>query len=699
MKKGFINAFFYGMAAVALTLCLSCNVYDNNGSLVDPGDPDDVGSASTGGGSAGVPTISASPTVLAADGSSKSVITVQVRNKANNPIVGGIVQFTSDAGVITGMDSTNAEGKATATLTSEKRNTTANITAKLSGGASGTVKIAVEFSGVSITATATPETIKPDGKDSTTLLAVVLDASNNPIVGEKVTFSKPDGTTFGRVDEKTNSRGEARCVVRGTASGEVYIKTEAAGAEKYARVYFSEQILTISEVSKNYVADGETKSAFSARYTQGNGAAIEGAVLSVSVTAGNNLLNVDGEGREGDFSGTFTTDGNGNISFTITNPAFAGPATVSVRGSAGGGSASASILITFWADGLAKIELGGSPDVIGTNNGKAKITATAFDAKGNRVGVGYVISFNLVTGGGGGEYLDPPTATTDVSGTASVYLVAGAIPSQFKGVAVRADYNDKKSNIVNFTVAGQPKNITVRRNIDNITSGTGGTYGMKLSALVTDVNNNPVPDGTEVTFSSELVGYRFYYVKPRLEKDENGVPHCKVDTIGVDAPSEDFSKGTRAYNPFPKFNDVNRNGFPETSVDVCNEDADKIERKSETLYINGAPAGAEYYDLYRIDGDNRLVVNETNPLVVNGVPPYDIDWNKNGVADPSTTVILTRTVQTKNGIADNELLYGQSDAWRVRVKIYAECQGLVTSSPEEFILPKADGARNWKYFE
>jgi hypothetical protein len=65
----------------------------------------------------------------------------------------------------------------------------------------------------------------------------------------------------------------------------------------------------------------------------------------------------------------------------------------------------------------------------------------------------------------------------------------------------------------------------------------------------------------------------------------------------------------------------------------------------------------------------------------------DIDWNQNGVQDPSTAVTINRTVQTKDGIADNELVYGQSDALRIVVRLSAESKGLETKSPEILTLP------------
>jgi hypothetical protein len=222
--------------------------------------------------------------------------------------------------------------------------------------------------------------------------------------------------------------------------------------------------------------------------------------------------------------------------------------------------------------GIASIEIAASPGVIGTSGGKAKITAVPYDRNGKRMR-NIVISFDVIKGSGR-EYIDPPAAATDQDGTASVYLMAGAIPSLLNDVWIEAESYGIYSNTVQLTIAGPPQNITVSRSLD-ITNGPGAaTYGMKISALVSDVNNNPVADGLEVTFGVVV--------------DSSGTP------------------------------------------------------------------------------------------------------------SPGTAVIITHSVSTQNGIADNELIYGQNDAGKIRVTVWAECQGIVTSDLERFVLPEPKDT-SWIY--
>jgi len=650
-------------------------------------------------------TINASPSVLAADGSSKSTITVQVKNNDNNPIVGDVIKFSSNAGLVTAESVTDAEGKATATLTSDRRNTVATVTAALKSDGSRNVKIAVEFSGVTVTATATPTTIKPDGRDSTVILAVLLDAANNPIVGERVTFTRERSTPFSRIDSVTNSRGEARCVVVGNDPGGEWITARAAGADARALITFSTRNLEIFPNGNNsYLAASGQTSTFNVRYTEGNGTIIRGANINVTVTMGMITDPNDIDPASIIFAQRLSTGDDGEITFTINNPLFTGIGTVYVQSDDDDG-APASLQIQFRATEVTRIEITGTPAVIGTNGGKARISATAYDLRGNRV-KDAVISFNMLAGPGGGELLDPPIAKTGSDGTASTYLVAGTIPSTFQGVLVTAsNYDQVHSDTVKFTMAGPPKNITVRRNIDNITAGTA-TYSVRLSAIVSDVNNNPVPDGTEVTFSSLVTHYVIWKLVARFRDDPTKGRAYDIDTLAAYEVASEHLNPNRKYRPYPRFYDINRNGRPDRGPDVepcdpmspdptaddCggglyadfngNQKRDLIEPFYDTPEYN-VLSGAEIDEMYNVD-----------PFMT-AYPPWDLDINNNGVPDPQTALLITRTVLTKNGIADNTLTYGQSDAGKIKVKIWAEAQGLVTSSAEQFILPIAENAKHW----
>ena len=193
------------------TMRLEAVAFDNTGDLASAGTTLSFITTRT-------MTVYATPTVIQADGTSKSVITVQIKNKDNNPIIGDEITFVSDAGWITASAKTDSAGKALANLTSDRRNTIATIIATLTKDPTKTVNVLVEFSGVNLIASASPPSINSSGKDTCFLTVSLSDAAKNPIVGEKLNFypSHPDFTRLIKADSVTNNRGEGRCKIVGT---------------------------------------------------------------------------------------------------------------------------------------------------------------------------------------------------------------------------------------------------------------------------------------------------------------------------------------------------------------------------------------------------------------------------------------------------------------------------------------------------
>ncbi|MCX7726774.1 MAG: Ig-like domain-containing protein, partial [Chitinispirillaceae bacterium] len=123
------------------------------------------------------------PQPIPADGVSKGVVTVYIKNKSGNPIVGDIITFTTTAGVITAQSKTDEFGKAEAYLISDRRNITAEVTATLLSDPTKQQKTTVVFKGVEIYATVNPASIRNNGIDSSNVLIRLVDAAGVPIIG------------------------------------------------------------------------------------------------------------------------------------------------------------------------------------------------------------------------------------------------------------------------------------------------------------------------------------------------------------------------------------------------------------------------------------------------------------------------------------------------------------------------------------
>lgn len=664
-------------------------------------------------------TVYALPSVILADGSSSSAITVQVMNEDRNPMVGDIIAFSSDIGMITGEATTDASGRAVAILTSDRRNAIATVTATLKKDPTKRQKITVEFAGVEMNAAAAPQSINSSGGDTSLVTVTLVDAMKNPIVGEPVSYCercKQTATHIIVVKDTTNNRGEAHFKVAGAGTGADTLAFSAAGAAAKTVIYYSSNHLTIDTSSaglatpNSYFANGIDMTRLIIAYYKGNNDTIPHSPLQVSITLGSLPAPNDTI-----FARPCTTGAMGRCTLYVKNPDFADSATVLAKAITATEITSASMKIYYRATSVTQLKLSGTPAVISSNGDRAKITVVATDAKGNRVSDA-MISFNLANGPGGGEHLDPPTMTTGIDGTASTYLVSGPMPSNFREVwIVASTFNRVFSDTVKMTIAGPPRYITIRRDIAKIARNLNGTYTNNICAIVTDVNGNPVADGTEVTFSLQVTGYMLYFDKYVYEHSTDIGWHVVRDTasdhfmlpfedlnnnytldVGEDLNNDGFANrgedvnGDGKYLPGPGFEDINHNGirdmFPvEPMCTGCGPTGGNL------FYdMNGNGV----WDLYEplLDTMPNLAAAETRYRAGAGYDAahgryFDVDQCHKGIPEPQTAATIQRTVQTANGIANNQVTYGQSDALHVQIEISCEAKGLVTQSTEKFLLP------------
>ena len=659
-------------------------------------------------------TIDARPYIVQADGISTSTITVKVKNSANNPIVGDSILFSTERyGSITASAITNANGTATATLTSERRNVTAHVLAILGSDTTERQSIEIDFIGVSVAADVTPKSIVPDGSDSCIITVTLLDAADDPIYGEKVVLDDlGNAVTLTALNDTTDTRGEARFKLVGTGSGSDTIMVSAAGDFTHAVVCYSSNQLTVEAAPKDnptqpFLARSDDTTTVTITYQEADGTPIGSAPLSVSVTSG--LIGTI-------FATELTThSSSGKATFDLCNPDFATTVTITVTATKGGVTTNKSHQVYFRADEVARIELNGTPEVVGTGGDRAIITATAFDINDNRV-KDAVISFHLSSGPGAGENLDPPTATTNIGGMATTNLVSGDMPSKQQDVKVYASsFSGVLSNVVKFTIAGPAAYVSIGKDLGDIVENADGTYSYRIAAIVTDINRNPVVDGTKVTFSLQVTAFVAYKKVATFDRNEVTVT---VSDEKMTLPFEDFndnyqrdaregvpgepyplyrgedvvwSAGDNTYNPGPAFIDINCNGRRDYDTTF----ADYEPPEPSIILPDQTVFWADYYANDVLDVSEPLVSTmgreEYEDTVAGFIPGHgypDMDWNNNGIPDPGLSAAsLAREKTTVKGIAANTIDYLQSHGLRLRVRIWAESEGVSSLAKEEFMLP------------
>jgi len=158
-------------------------------------------------------TVSANPTAIGLNGA-QSTITVILTNPDGSPVPDGTsVYLTSTLGTIPG-EGTTSGTRLTETLVSGSQPGTATVTARSgSSDVSATVDVTIGTTLESITVSANPASLPPDGGTST-ITAVAFGENFEVLVNVPITFS----TDAGELESKgspirTNSNGEARDVL------------------------------------------------------------------------------------------------------------------------------------------------------------------------------------------------------------------------------------------------------------------------------------------------------------------------------------------------------------------------------------------------------------------------------------------------------------------------------------------------------
>ncbi|MDO9225554.1 MAG: Ig-like domain-containing protein [Pseudomonadota bacterium] len=152
-------------------------------------------------------------TTLPADGATTATLRASVLTTSGAPASGVTVNFLTSGGSLSATSAvTNASGIAEVILTSPTRTGTVSVTANASGFLASQDLIIVAGQPVStkFVLVASPATVNAGGISA--LTAIVLDANDNPVVGQTVTFTITTNTTNGAlspVTATTSSNGIA----------------------------------------------------------------------------------------------------------------------------------------------------------------------------------------------------------------------------------------------------------------------------------------------------------------------------------------------------------------------------------------------------------------------------------------------------------------------------------------------------------
>lgn len=593
----------------------------------------------TGGSVANIQLV-AEKSVLKANGVDQTIITALVKTADNQAIEGELVSFSTTGGTITTPFITDVNGKAIATLTSGQYNGEAVITARAQAGAQATTRVI--FQGITLSLSADPivsfyDQLNPEPVE---IKAFLNDAEGRPIEGETINLelfsyfpddpppSNPPSVIGSFIDGfsyVTDIFGNMTAYLMPNQAGTIYIKgsSEVLGTtgSDVVEVVFNQYQMILS-VTPGTIRVHETAE-ITASLTE-NGVPKNNVTVIFSTSIGSLI------GGTSDVSGAgMNLPGEATTILQAGNQS--GKVTLNAVAVIDGQELKAATEMRIAGGNASKIILKANPEVISTRTGTATITANMYDINDQPAG-NQKIYFRIADGPGGGEYLTLSETTTDaLTGRASVQLIAGGIPGATIGdVKIEASSDPDFIGVIgqtSLTIAGPVAQISVGINLEDVqTQIEDGHIEVGVSGIATDVNGNPVADGTQINFSVRSIAFD-------EDRDSDGVIHCRrYNGLPCDGTENILDLGITWFS-----DDVNQDG---------------------TMYSLGG------------------VMAPSEDKNSNGILDSGEDLNGNGVMDPPQGVTIDNPKITTNGIATTAMYYPMSYADNVKVRITAEAGGI-----------------------
>ena len=438
----------------------------------------------------GTLTLTTSTPTLPSDNSLTATITAIARDSQNRLLANIPVAFTSSTGAIAsgGNATTNANGQATATLTTpgDPSNRTITVTATAQA-VTQTINIDVVGTTLSI---AGPTTLALNGVGTYTI--TLADSAARGIVGRTLTVSSTTGNGLSATSLTTDSQGRATVNMTVTQAGNDTLRVTGLGltATQAVAINSDSFSFTTPAADNAEIPLGAPGQAFTVRWLRNNAAVPDGTLVNFSTTRG--TLSASSVG---------TVGGNATVTVTSSN---AGGAAITGSGTLAGVSATATRLAEFVAQTAATIDV--QPGVFTVApNGQTTITAIVRDVAGNLV-KNKTVTFTLTDVSGGS--LSVGSAITDSQGRAQTVYRAGSSTSAQNGVNVRGSVIEGAATLfddVQLTVAQQALFISLGTG-NSIEEPNPAQYRLPFAIQVTDANGNGIANAS-LTLSVLSVRY------------------------------------------------------------------------------------------------------------------------------------------------------------------------------------------------
>ena len=247
-------------------------------------------------------TVAASPTLVTADGSTTSTVTVTVKDSSGTAISGKTVTLASSRGatdtISTASGASDASGVVTFTVKSSTAGTPVFTATADSVAITQTASVTFTAGAVSAgtsTVVASPATVPADGTATSTVTVTLLDANSNPVIGKIVTLvsSRLTDDTISAASGSSSASGVVTFTVTSlTAGSSVFTATDSTDSVALSptpTVTFtavSAANSTVAASPTSVAADGSTTSTITVTLKDASGNPFAGKAVSLAHTSG-----------------------------------------------------------------------------------------------------------------------------------------------------------------------------------------------------------------------------------------------------------------------------------------------------------------------------------------------------------------------------------------------------------------------------
>jgi hypothetical protein len=492
-------------------------------------------SGGTGTGPTGTPatlTISSDASAILSDGSTTANITALALD-ANNVLLANIpVTFAATSGgIAVTLGTTNTSGAAKASLSAGGNPGLRTITVTATtGGLKATIAIQVIAKGSSsavaaVTLTTSASTILSDGSTTATITALVRDASNNLVPNIPVVFSASSGGIAPVGSSTTDASGAATAVLSTAGDPTIRTITVTAKVTTLTATIAVPVVAGTGSVTVQMGSDSGTGGAFVAGTIAASNASLSaGGSTSLQVV----LQQSDGTLYTQSATITFSSPCAAKSFATLTPSVTTttgvatanyvasgcnGPDIVTATTTLGGHSLSATVTLTVAAASIGSIVFVSATPTIISLQGIASSTIPqsstvifkVLDQSGNPR-PGAMVNFSLNTTVGGIALLNA-TATTDATGQVQTVVQSGTVATPVRVTAtvqnVTPTISTQSSQLIVSTGIPQQNSFSLSVACHNVEAWNIDGVQVSVTARLSDRFNNPVPDGTAVSFHTE----------------------------------------------------------------------------------------------------------------------------------------------------------------------------------------------------